>query len=86
MEFPTQRRRLEDATMNQPKQSQSPNPFIVKAVAIGLCGLAAVCIPNAGVSACLQATIVEVVNVRNLQRLGNKLKEIHQASKSKGKK
>jgi phage host-nuclease inhibitor protein Gam len=62
--------------MNQPKPPKFPHSFVVKTIAIILCGLVALCIANPGVSACAQVTVMEVVSVSNLQRLSKTLKKI----------
>lgn len=62
--------------MNQPKKPQLPHCLVVKAIAITLCGLVALSIANPGVSACAQVTVMEVVSVSNLRRLGETLKKI----------
>ncbi|OCQ91009.1 hypothetical protein BCD67_00285 [Oscillatoriales cyanobacterium USR001] len=59
--------------MNFPKV---PQPFVVKAIAIGLCGLVAVSVPHPGVSACVQVTVIEVITVSNLRGLCEKLNKL----------
>ena len=60
--------------MNFPKV---PQPIVIKAISIGLCGLVAVSIPHPGVSACVQVTVMEIVTVSNLRGLCDNLKKTH---------